>query len=112
MVLNNIPDYNGCGIYALIGSDGKYYIGSAKNVNRRIKSHFDCMKRVLKFGHDAFISSNLENAVIGGITFKAKILAAFPETITKMELEEIERIFIEKFKKIGVYNLKAIKHRI
>lgn len=110
MPIKNIPEYSGAGVYALIGSDGRYYIGSSKNVNQRLKTHLSCMRRSIKNGHDAFVSSKLEDALHKGITFDCKLLATFGEELSKSELEEIERIFIRKH--VNSYNTKPIRHKV
>lgn len=110
MPISFIPDFQGPGVYALIGTDGNWYIGSSKNIHERVKRHRLCMRMTLKHGHSAFVSDKLEDALHRGVTFDCRVLATFGEDLSKQEIEEIERVFIKKHH--AFYNTQNINHKV
>lgn len=108
-----IPDYNGAGVYALVDEYNKKYIGSSIHVRDRIKRHKSCMLSSLRDGHNCFLNPKIERALHLGAVFSCEVLCEVHSDVSRYELEEIERIFLDKFGGFdGTYNYKPIRHRV
>lgn len=89
-IINSIPNYDGIGIYALTNNiNGKVYIGSSVNINRRIKQH-----------QASFMSLHCSKAFIPdlkeGHTFSAKVLEKLPyKKTTEFSLRTKESQYIK-----------------
>lgn len=78
--IQNIPEYDGIGIYALIAENGKMYIGSSKHIKSRIKFHNSTIK-----------NKQSCSAALVGHTFTCQILKRFEYgTITPLQLVKAE----------------------
>lgn len=78
-ILNsNYEQYTGTVIYALVGSDGKRYIGKALNFVQRMKQHGYELERVANGKESYHEGFKLCQAVKDGIKFKAEILEKVP----------------------------------
>lgn len=105
-LISNIPDTSICGIYSLVDSKGKRYIGSSKNISQRLQQHRNSIRRCLSTGRDAFMNQSMQAAVLAGERFRCEILATFSCDMSTTELQQIERVFIKKFGGVdGTYNL-------
>lgn len=66
--IKNVPDYNGIGVYALIDDvDGKRYIGSSKNIRKRIRQHDYALRK-------GMASKKLSDAYSKGHTFTFELI--------------------------------------
>ena len=111
--IKNIPEYSGIGVYALVDENGKRYIGSSKNVQRRIKQHNTHMNVFFRDGHSGFLNPKIEQALSSGAVFSCEVLCEIHSDVSKYELEEIERIFLNKYGGYDeCYNFIPIKHRV
>lgn len=109
----DIPAAPVCGIYSLVDNNGKRYIGSSKNIKQRVLSHSFHMNNFAREGKDGFLNPSLEKAVADGLFFRCEVLAEFHCSMSKDELREIERIFINKFGGIqNTHNYQPINHKI
>lgn len=90
--INNMPDYDGIGVYALIAENGKRYIGSSKNVKRRVKEHNSAIK-----GHYDL------NALLDH-TFVCEVIEKLPYGITPLELVRKEEEVINRYQKSELLN--------
>ena len=96
--IKDIPDYTGIGVYALVGSSGRVYIGSSVDVHQRIIQHC-CNFRAGR------ASQKLQQAYDRGETFTAKVLHYLPDGITRGELRDLEWSEIRKAGGVGnTYN--------
>ena len=87
--IENIPNYNGIGIYSLIAPDGSVYIGSSKNVRNRIRQH------------NSLIKNNADMNALNGKRLVCEVVKKFPFGVTLRELIEEERATIEEYKRAG-----------
>lgn len=98
--MNQIPEYNGPGIYALIDQYGKKYIGSSIHVHDRLKSHIFNIRRIRKKGFvDGGISAKLGAAVVSGSVFRCEVLEMIDEHVTEEYIGARERHGL--LKKVG-----------
>lgn len=112
-LIAGIPEAPVCGVYALIDDDGKRYIGSSKNIRRRMIQHNTYMNVCRRDGHSGFLNGDIEKAVNACHTFRCEVLASFACPMTPDELREIERVFIDKFGGCkATYNQLPINHKI
>lgn len=116
MIVKNIlkiPDHSGPAIYALVDQNGKRYIGSSCNLQRRIKEHDREIRRVLRGENSGFLSNSLTSAVLMGLEFKVEVLATY-ENMDSKNLLKIERACLLAAGGLqNTYNSQAIKlHRI
>lgn len=81
--IKNIPSYSGAGVYALVDTKGRKYIGSTINVHRRIQQHCGALR--YRKAH-----KKLQEAFNRGETFTAEVLHCLPETVTIGELRQLE----------------------
>lgn len=86
-MIQDIPAYNGIGIYALVDDTGKMYIGSSKQVHRRIKQH----EEAIKAGRAA---KQIRDAIAAGRSFRCVLLEELPYGISTYDLREREFFFI------------------
>jgi len=85
--IKNIPDYTGIGVYAIINNrTGKKYIGSSKNVRKRIKQHL------------TNYSKSMTEDIESGDTFSVEILEKLPYGSNQFEMFGRESYYIESFK--------------
>lgn len=82
--IKNIPDYDGIGVYALIAENGQRYIGSAVNIQRRVKQH---NKKIL---------DNTASRKLCGHAFKCVILEKLPFGTTPRQLIACEEKHINQ----------------
>lgn len=87
--IENIPNYDGIGIYSLIAPDGSIYIGSSKNVRNRIRQH------------NSLIKNNADMNALNGKRLVCEVVKKFPFGVTLRELIEAERATIEEYKRAG-----------
>lgn len=87
----NIPEYDGIGVYALIDKEnGKRYIGSSKNVKKRICQH-------IKSFENKKCSNKLLVAVEQGHEFDIEILERIPYGVNQFFMFERETFYIKKY---------------
>lgn len=91
-MIADIPEYNGPGVYALIDSNGKKYIGSSMMVADRIKRHNDFFKLCRNYGHTGYLNRKIETSIAAGIPFRAELIEACPVDISKKDLRQREGI--------------------
>lgn len=94
LIIIEIPEYNGPGVYSLADENGKQYIGSSLNVSQRIVQH----DRSLIDAKNGYIQKTLSSykmqlAVQDGMTFKASVLWELPDGGTQYDLWDAERRF-------------------
>ena len=95
--MNQIPEYNGPGIYALIDQYGKKYIGSSIHVHDRLKGHMFNIRRIRKQGYvDGGISSKLGAAVVSGSVFRCEVLEMIEEHATEEYIGEREKAWLAR----------------
>ena len=95
LIIIEIPEYNGPGVYSLADQNGKQYIGSSLNVSQRIVQH----DRSLIDAKNGYIQKTLSSykmqlAVQDGMTFKASVLWELPDGGTQYDLWDAERRFL------------------
>lgn len=84
-VLSWDTKYNGSAIYALVGSNGKEYIGQTSHLQQRLMAHRSEFRRILnatdkQIKSDRFLEGKkMIEAIRAGVTFKVRILKSFPE---------------------------------
>lgn len=106
-IISNIPDYNGAAVYALIDDKGKAYIGSTLHLKMRIMQHNSMMRTVCPGSRNGLVNSKIASAILEGRTFRCKVLVKVYEQVSKHELEDIERVFINHFGgNENTYNMK------
>ena len=81
--IGNIPEYCGIGVYRLVGSSGRVYIGSSVDVQQRIKQHCWALR-------NGKANRKIQKAFNNGETFTAEILHRLPDWITRGELIGLE----------------------
>lgn len=81
--IRNVPDYCGIGIYALVGSSGRVYIGSSINVQQRVMQHCYALR-------EGRANWKIQQAFDSGETFTAKVLHYLPDGISRGELIDLE----------------------
>ena len=85
-----IPDYEGPGIYMIRNTTtGKVYIGSAKNVRRRIKQHDLYMR-------SGWCNNKFKDDIAKGHKFTCEIIEQY-DSITLIELRDRELFFVTKY---------------
>lgn len=91
-----IPKYNGRGVYILKNlTNGKNYIGSSDNIERRIYDHLNSLNR------GSHYSEPMQKDFNNGDNFICAILKKFPNRDFKDELYHFERIYIIQFDSIN-----------
>lgn len=95
-VIVDIPNCTYPGIYALVDENGKAYIGSSVNIEKRIKTHNYFLSVVKRDQHIyGNVSHKLGQAVLEGHIFHALVLEKIPTD--KIEtLSEREKYYISK----------------
>lgn len=88
-MIQDIPAYNGIGVYALVDDTGKMYIGSSKQVHRRIKQH----EEAIRAGRAA---KQIRDAIAAGRSFRCVLLEELAYGVSTYDLREREFFFIEK----------------
>lgn len=85
------PSYTGAAVYALVDENGKRYIGSTNNIQRRLKTHNQGIRDAITCGRSAFSAWWFVNAIKAGHTFTMEILEQIPPGTTRKEREAAER---------------------
>ena len=94
----DIPAYDGVGVYALRAPDGRVYIGSARNVQRRIKQH-------ASYARSGYEIKALQAAHDAGIPLTASVLVYLPMETDAAALHDAEQKCLDAAKAAGaVYN--------
>lgn len=96
-----IPDYDGCGVYAIINlADFKAYIGSSANIKERASRHRSALRRGK---HNV---KQLQKDVDKNLRFV--ILQKFDADIDMDDLHIIEYVFMIKFmdRDFSLYNIR------
>lgn len=93
----NIPETNFGGVYALVDQKGKKYIGSSKDIKKRIIFHDTHIKEYLQNGRDGYLNYKMQKAIDDGAVFRCEILATFLCEMSSKEMRAIERVFVEKY---------------
>lgn len=93
-LIRNIPDHEACGVYALVDENGKVYIGSSKNIRKRMIQHNSNLNKILLGYKPGTVASiKLSNAVLSGHIFSCSILKECdPDSIDAMHILENEYI--------------------
>lgn len=92
-----IPDYAGPGIYSLIDENGKRYIGSSKNIKKRIQEHNSSMLKAAKERGVWSVNKEIDDAVKNGVSFRVEVLHRFEGGCTFYDLVDMERKYIDYF---------------
>lgn len=112
-IISNAPTTAFGGIYSLIDENGKRYIGSSKNIKKRVAFHSLHFKLFLRDGADGYVNPAMKDALKKGCRFRCEVLASFNCELSSKELREIERVFIVKYGGYDVlYNHSIIPHKI
>ncbi|MBR0408572.1 MAG: helix-turn-helix domain-containing protein [Clostridia bacterium] len=94
-VFQSIQAYSGAALYALVDENGKKYIGSTNDFQRRVKAWETHLRRIAKQGEgDGFVPAKLSKAFLAGVTFSAVVLEKLPSTVGFMERVQKERAAI------------------
>ena len=97
--VNNIPDYTGAGVYAIIDPNGKAYIGSSINIHDRILQHI---------ANPIWLPPIFQDDL-----FDVKILEQCKFPITTIELRTKESIWLAKYGGVEqTYNRAKISNNI
>lgn len=108
----DIPLESFGGIYSLVDEKGKRYIGSSKDIRKRVQFHQTHINLFLRDGVDGYINPSIAEAITLGIKFRCEVLARFYCDLTDREKREIERVFIKKYGGIdSTYNVLPIVHK-
>lgn len=86
----NIPTYKGIGVYALIDTQGRMYIGSTQNIYKRIQAHQSSLSRGTH-------TKALQKAFDAGEVFSCQVLETLPYGTTRYQLRERELYYIRKY---------------
>lgn len=112
-MIKNIPEREFGGVYALVDDNGKMYIGSSRNIKKRMAFHKTHMNSVVKTGGDGFVNPSMQAAILSGLRFTCIILAELSCDMEDTEIREIERVFISHFGGLGnLYNSRPIAHKV
>ena len=111
VLANDYEKYTGGAIYALIGSDGKRYIGQSINYYQRMQQHRYAFNSIAKGKKDAPEGNKLIDAITNGITFHAEILEKIPfSECTINNLNRKENYYFDLYGGLnGTYNSTAPK---
>lgn len=88
--IEELPTYDGVGVYALVDDLGRRYIGSSTNVAKRIKAHENAFQ-------SGRCSRKFQAAISAGRTFRVEILEPFPYGITRHELFQAENKWLREY---------------
>lgn len=95
-IIQNIPDYNGPGVYAIIDQNGKKYIGSSLHINSRLLDHKRSLNNAIKRNQNGEnVTLALQKAAVEGQIFDAVILEKLPNGGTFYDLMDMERKHLE-----------------
>lgn len=90
IIVNEIC-FDGPGVYALVDTKGKKYIGSSENVAHRIMIHEKQMQKVKEGKHTKCVNEKIKAAVLAGEIFTAHIIKEMPYDSNLYDLLEMER---------------------
>lgn len=93
----DIPDYAGPGVYSIIDENGKRYIGSSKNIKKRIQEHNSSMIKAAKDTGIWAVNKEIDSAVKNGVSFRVEVLHKFEDGCTFYDLVDMERKYIDYF---------------
>ena len=111
IIVNEIC-FDGPGVYALVDTRGKKYIGSSENVAHRIMTHERQMENVKNGKPAKCISEKMKAAVLAGEVFTAEIIKEMPRESCLYDLLEMERAALEDAGGIAkTYNKQPIEIR-
>lgn len=98
-------NYKGAGVYAIINNEtGKRYIGSSKNVNKRLHEHLYYLKKGKHYNKE------LLNDYKKGNKFDVELIMKIPCDLTEeLVKNEMECIRIAKNNNIPLYNKAELK---
>ena len=92
----NIPEYEGAGVYMIKGiNNDLIYIGSSKNVKRRLHTHRSC------FRNGRFQSKKMKDLIKEYHVFDVEILEKVSPELSVYYLEDMERFYIKKYNSYG-----------
>lgn len=111
-LITNIPTVKICGVYSLTDGDGGMYIGSSKDIQKRCRKHLTNINSYLREGINGFLNPKMKDAVLRGASFRCDVLAQFNCAMSPVELREVERLFIQKYKDRVCYNCMNIIHKV
>ena len=98
-VISNIPNYTGIGVYSIIDTEtGKKYIGSSKNVRKRIIQH-------AKSVENGTGNKELCDAYKQGHILKCELLETIPYGVNTYFLLDRERFFIKQTPRKKLMNI-------
>ena len=84
-LIDNIPDYHGIGIYAIVNNcTGKMYIGSSVNVRKRLLTHDSSFRT-------GRCNKAFKEDIKKGHRFSAKVLKKIPYGTNRFQLFETEK---------------------
>lgn len=98
--LTDIEKYEGPGIYSLVDENGKRYIGQAKNVYKRLRTHRNAINNVHYKGNSGSIveGQKICDAVLAGHKFRVEILKKIPwYEATLNELTRQEKYYLDLY---------------
>lgn len=94
LIFDKIPHYNGIGVYSIKSKDGKIYIGSSRNVSRRLYQHAYSLLK----GNG---QSELQKLLPHGLPLTAEIICELPNSATWYDLNDAESDCIQRAKEEG-----------
>lgn len=95
-IISDIPDYNGPGVYALVDSNGRSYIGSSKHIRKRILEHDSSMRKSILEKGNWTVNKEIYQAITSGIKFRTVILHKFENGCTLYEMIRMEGKFLSE----------------
>lgn len=99
ILIKDIPEYNGPGVYALIDVNGKKYIGSSLHIRARILAHLSSFRKMQCCGESKFGKNYISNyefcdAIKSGMVFSAVVVAKLHPGANIYDLLDLERYYL------------------
>ena len=108
-ILYSDIEYNGPGIYGIYDNEGKYYIGQALNVKRRLETHKNNFRRIAKNKNNISENKALKEAIFSGKKFKAILIKKLEwYEATKNLLDFWEQYYIQQYNE-NTYNYVVVQ---
>lgn len=88
--ISDIPAYTGIGIYSLVDTKGQRYIGSSKNVHRRVVQHNTSFNNGTAY-------KKMMQAIENGEHFTCELLECMDYGCTVIDIQEKESYYIHLY---------------
>lgn len=103
MYIENIPEYNGAGIYMLKGINNKLvYVGSSIHIAKRILEHQHAIE------HNGGSSNRMRLMIKSDYKFEAIVLERISNSHTTYYLKHRENYYVKKFNACGENGLNSV----